>query len=151
MNLNFFITVIFYTIVLLIVHSKLKEHENRSVIFEEYENQNENVKADLPYDTIDTVVDLSDIKTTNPEMNKHLLKYLNIEKKDSANKSNNNPDNLNKYFPCSSEETYTFKDVPTSLEHLENFDGLNQSEPDSGLDNKVPYAFQDFEPQYCTI
>ena len=154
MNLNFFITVVFYTIFLLIIHLKLKERENKSYqsnILEKYTDNNKVETQGLPYEEEDTIIPLKEINRVDTQTNQDLLKYLNLEKAESANKSNNTRlenNNLDKYFPSKSEK-YTFKEVPTQLANLENFDNLDQSEPGDGGD-KV-YAFEDFDTQYATI
>ena len=152
MNLNFFITVIFYTIILLIIHSKLKENENRSNILEPYKNKKKEVKADLPYQEIETIIPLKDVETFDDQTNQDLLKYLNLEKKESANKSNNirleNKD-LDEYFPSNSKAEYNFEAVPTQVTNSESFKDLDQSEPLDG--GEQVYAFEDFETQYSTI
>ena len=151
MNLNFFITVIFYTIILLIIHSKLKENENRSNILEPYKNKE--VRADLPYQKIETIIPLEDVETFDDQTNQDLLKYLNLEKRESANKSSNirleNKD-LDEYFPSNSKEVYDFEAVPTQVKNLESFKDLPLGEPSNGSDGLV-YAFEDFETQYSTI
>ena len=153
MNLNFFITVVFYTIILLIIHSKLKERERHSNIpnmLERYADINDG--EDLPYGTPNTIIPLEDVSTVDDQTNQALLKYLNLEKEESENKSHNTRlenNDLDKYFPSKS-ENYTFKEVPTELANLENFDNLDQNEPDGTQTGNV-YAFEDFETQYSTL
>ena len=154
MNLNFFITVVFYTIILLIIHLKLKEREtvsNLPNILESYENTK---SESLPYEETDTVIPLGDVNTVDNQTNQALLKYLKLEKEESDNKSHNTRlenNDLDKYFSSKSEK-YTFKEVPTKLENLENFSSLNHSNDDE--DNTYPNhisAFEDFENNYATI
>ena len=154
MNLNFFITVVFYTIILLIIHSKLKErerHSNTPNMLESYVDMNNN-EEDLPYRKSNTIIPLEDVNTVDDQTNQALLKYLNLEKEESENKSHNTRlenNDLDKFFP-SKPESYTFQEVPTSLANLEKFNDLDQTEP-TGAQKGDVYAFEDFETQYSTL
>ena len=153
MNLNFFITVIFYTVALLIIHLKLKERENPSNfsnILERYENSD---SENLPYEETDTVIPLEDVNTVDNQTNQALLKYLKLEKEESDNKSHNTRlenNDLDKYFSSKSEK-YNFKEVPTNLEKLENFSGLNNGDDEDATYSSQISAFEDFENNYATI
>ena len=151
MNLNFFITVIFYTIILLIVHSKLKEREKQSNIPNTFERYKDSKPESLPYGESNTIIPLEDVNTVDTQTNQALLKYLNLEKAESENKSHNTRlenNDLDKYFPPESKK-YTFREVPTELANLENFSNLDNTESFEGTMEVL--AFEDFENQYSTI
>lgn len=147
MDLKFLINVIFYTIFILLLHNELKKRERKAVKPENFTtNLNQN-DSDLPFHETDTIIPLEDVNKVDTQTQQDLLKYLNIEKKESANKSNSNnlaTNDLDKFFPNNKKE-YTFREVPTKLENLENFSDLNYIQ-----DNTVS-AFEEFETQYATI